>query len=84
MDVVLDEMLFELHERMLELRRQLGNRMVGADVTVFYAMDAMFHVLQEELRAYGYVPTTTDRDHSTWTEAPRRYRTHDEEPDPRG
>ena len=61
MDPVLSEMLVELHERMLQLRRQLGDRLIGHSLTAFYRMDAMYHVLLEEIRDGHYLPSTTEK-----------------------
>ena len=60
LDDVLEEMLLELHEQLVALRRILGDRLIGASLTQFYRVDSRYHVLLEELRSGHYVPTTAD------------------------
>lgn len=64
MDPVLAEMMFELHERMLHLRRLMPSNVVKRHpgvLTAYYAMDGMYHTVEEELRVGRYLPTTYDR-----------------------
>jgi len=59
-DPVLGEMLLELHERLIDLRREMGPKMVQRYpilVTRYYALDGMYHTLEEELRCGAYRPT---------------------------
>ena len=54
MHPVLEEMLLELHSRLLHLRRALDVSPHATVLTRFYAVDGMFHTLEEELRDGAY------------------------------